>query len=141
MTPADPARDRLLIAVTSLGHFLCHLGELVFMGVMLAVQAEFHLDPGMAAVLPMLGFVLMGVGALPVGVWADWWGPAPVLQIYFLSMASAAVLVALSADVWTLFAALTLLGLALSIYHPVGLALLATTRAHGRAIGLSQDLR
>ena len=137
MTSHDPARERLLIAVTSLGHFLCHLGELTFMGVMLAVKDEFGLDPAHTAVLPMLGFVLMGVGGLPVGVWADWWGPARVLQIYFLAMAVAGCLVALSTNVWTLFASLTLLGLALSVYHPVGLALLATAKAHGRAMGIN----
>lgn len=99
MTSSDPARERLLIGITSLGHFLCHLGELVFVGAMFAVRDEFHLDPKQTAVLPTFGYVLMGVGALPVGVWADWWGPTRVLQIYFLAMAAVAGLVALSADV------------------------------------------
>ncbi len=138
MTDSEPRREHLLIGITSLGHFLCHLGELAFMGVMLAVKEELDLDPGMAAVLPMLGFVLMGVGALPVGLWADWCGPGRLLQVYFLSLAAAAGLVALSSGVGQLFVALTALGLALSIYHPVGLALLAAgVKEHGRAMGIN----
>src|SRR5262249_55444215 len=95
-------------------------------------------DPGMTAVLPMLGFLLMGAGALPVGAWADWWGPARVLQIYFLSLAGAAVLVALSSGVWQPLVALTLLGLALGGLHPGGAALLAAgVRRRGRAVGIN----
>jgi MFS family permease len=135
---SEQQSDRLVISITSLGHLLCHMGELVFIGVMLAVKKEMDLDETAITTLPMLGFILMGVGALPVGVWADWWGPARVFQIYFVSLAVSAVLVALATDVWQLFAALTLLGLALSIYHPVGLSLLSFgVKARGKALGIN----
>jgi MFS family permease len=91
-----PLDERSLLTVTSLGHTICHLGELVFVGVMLAVQKEFALESWQAAALAGPGYLLMGVGALPVGVLADWWGPTRVFQLYFVGMAVGGLLVAVS---------------------------------------------
>src|SRR5262245_6270693 len=133
-----PLNERSLLTVTSLGHTICHVGELVFVGVMLAVQKEFALESWQAAALAGPGYLLMGVGALPVGVLADWWGPTRVFQLYFIGMAVGGLLVAVSTTVWQLLAALTFLGLAASIYHPVGLALLSLgTGSRGRAMGIN----
>jgi MFS family permease len=63
-----------------------------------------------------------------------------VLLLYFLAMAAGGVAVALAQDTWQLFAALTLLGLATSIYHPVGVALLSLgvrPQNRGRAMGIN----
>jgi MFS family permease len=130
--------ERGIILTTSLGHAVCHMGELVFGGVILAVMAEFHLDPEQAAAVPMAGFLLMGVGALPVGLWVDAWGPTRVLFLYLLAVSAASLGVALAPNVPVLLASLTLLGLALSLYHPAGLALLSVgVRARGRALGIN----
>jgi MFS family permease len=127
-----------IIVITSLAHAVCHIGELVFAGVMLAVMVEFDLKPAEATTLALLGYVLMGAGALPVGFWADAWGPARVLLIYLLAMAFCAVAVALAPNLWLLFLALTGLGLAASIYHPAGLALISLgVKARGRAMGIN----
>jgi FSR family fosmidomycin resistance protein-like MFS transporter len=134
----DPSLERDLITVTSLGHFICHLGEGMYGGVLVAWVTQFELDRFWSAVLPMVGIVLLGAGAIPVSLWADAWGPTRVFRIYFFAMCAAALLVALSPNVLVLFIALTLLGMAASIYHPVGLALLAmgTTR-RGVAMGIN----
>jgi MFS family permease len=114
------------------------MGELVFSGMLVTVMREFALDRDQVAVLPMLGYVLMGVGAIPVGLWADAWGPTRVLFLYFLATAAACVGVALAPTVPVLIVALTVLGLALSIYHPAGLALLSRgVKARGRALGIN----
>ncbi len=135
------ARPRLaeedVVSVTAVGHALCHVGELVSAGALLALKSEFDLSRRDSAALPAVGFVLMGLGALPAGLIADVWGPVRVLKVYFLALAAAAVAVALAPDVWALFAALTALGLALSLYHPAGTTLLSLgARARGRAMGV-----
>ena len=63
--------EAAIVQITSLGHFLCHLGELVFTGVLTAVMVEFQLEPHVATALGLLGYVLMGLGAVPVGFLAS----------------------------------------------------------------------
>jgi MFS family permease len=130
--------EATIVGVTSLAHSLCHIGELVIAGAMLAVMREFQLDRLTAPALPLLGYVLMGVGAIPVGLWADAWKPTRMLMVYFLGMAAASLAVAASSNLATLLAALTGLGLMLSIYHPTGLAMISLgVRARGRAMGIN----
>src|SRR5262245_58176269 len=79
-------REWIIVKVTSLAHFLCHLGELIFPGVMLAVRDEMQLSPSQTTELAVLGYVLFGAGALPVGLWADAWDSRRILLIYFVAM-------------------------------------------------------
>jgi FSR family fosmidomycin resistance protein-like MFS transporter len=133
----EPLSLRMSILVTCLGHALCHGAELLFPGVMLAVMAEFTLNPAEAGALALPCYLLMGLGAFPVGLWCDRWGPIPVLSVYFLAVTIACVLVACSVNATTLLIALIVLGLAISIYHPVGLALLSLHKeVRGRALGI-----
>jgi len=61
-----------------------------------------------------------------------------VLIVYFFWMAAAAVLVALASQWWILALGLTVLGAALSLYHPAGLALITQgCRRRGRALGIN----
>src|SRR5262245_43461471 len=91
---AQPGTERAIIEITSVGHTICHIGELIFPGVLLTVKDEFQLEPHLATALGLLGYVLMGVGAIPVGLWADTWGPRRVMFWYFLLMAAAGLAVA-----------------------------------------------
>jgi MFS family permease len=135
----EPAADEwTIVKITSLAHFLCHLGELIFPSVMVAVMAEFGLEPHVATALALLGYILLGAGALLVGLWADAWDPRRILLIYFFAMAGAGLAVALAPDVPFLFVGLTLLGLAASIYHPTGLAMISMgVRQRGKALGIN----
>src|SRR5436305_1478893 len=135
---SEPLDERSLVFITSLGHAICHMGELIFPAVMMAVMREFGLRPDHAADLALLGYVLLGVGAIPMGAWADAWGPTRVMQLYFLLMAVTAVGVAFSQETWHLVVTLTALGLAASIYHPAALTMisLGVTR-RGRAMGIN----
>lgn len=131
--------ERDIVLVTSLGHFLCHLGETLYSAMLVVWMIEFQLSEYWSTNLPQVGIFLLGAGALPVSVWAHLWGPTRVFRIYFFALAAAGILVALSSTVWMLFASLTLLGMAVSIYHPVGLTLLSlgTKASRGRAMGIN----
>lgn len=134
----DALDERSLVFITSMGHAICHMAELVFTGVLLAVMKEFELRADVATALALLGYVLLGVGAIPMGAWADAWGPARVMQLYFVLLAVASLAVAASTAVWQLFLALTALGLAASIYHPAALTMISLgVKRRGRAMGIN----
>lgn len=138
LTDPRDAREKSIILVTSLAHALCHIGELIFFGTMEAVMHQFGLKEDQVTALALPGLILMGAGALPVGLWADTWGTRRVLQIYLFAMAGAGLAVALAPSIWLLAVALTFLGLAASIYHPAGVAMLSLgVRARGRAMGIN----
>ncbi len=139
-SPAPPRHlsERAIIIITSLGHAICHMGELAYFGLMAAVITQFDLKEDQATALALPGLILMGAGALPVGAWADSWGHGRVFLIYFLAMATSCLAVALAPNVWVLCLTLTLLGLAASIYHPVGVAMLSLgVKARNRAMGVN----
>jgi predicted MFS family arabinose efflux permease len=135
---AATRREWRIIGITSAGHALCHTGELVFAGILLALKQEFDLSPYQVTLLGLAGYVLMGVGAVPVGLWTDRWSARGVLTVYFFALALAATAVVLAPTAGLLAAALTGLGAALSLYHPAGLAMIAHgCRARGRAMGVN----
>jgi MFS family permease len=132
------ATEWRIIGITSLGHSLCHISELAFAAVLGAVIAEFRLGPDRAAALAVPGFVLYGVGAIPAGLWTDRRGPRVVLTAYFLLLALAALLVCAARTPWQLGASLSLLGAAISLYHPAGLTMVSNgCQRRGRAMGIN----
>ena len=135
---AIESREKSLVLSTCLGHAICHLGEMMFPCVMVAVMLEFSMAQNHATFIALWGYVLLGVGALPVGWWVDKWDPARILFIYLVLMAAMGLVVAFAPTKLALFIALTGLGCAASIYHPAGLAMLSMTkRARGRAMGIN----
>jgi MFS family permease len=134
-----PARNEWrIIGLTSIGHTLCHISELVFAGALATLMVEFSLQPDQVTLLGLSGYILMGLGAVPTGLGTDRWGARRVLTVYFFWLAAAAGAVAVAPSAWTLAAALTGLGAALSLYHPAGLALITHgCRTQGRAMGIN----
>lgn len=130
--------ERAVVMVTALGHILCHMGMTIFPGVLIAIRSELQLASHHVTALALLGYVLMGLGALPVGIWVDLRGPSRPLSIYFFLMAFSGLLLACTTGTIHLFIGLTLLGLAASIYHPVGLAMISLhVRDRGKAMGIN----
>ncbi|NOX57624.1 MAG: MFS transporter [Planctomycetes bacterium] len=129
--------ERSILIVTSLGHALCHWSALLITGIFEQVRSEFALSHFLVTVLPLTGYVLMGVGSLPAGLLTDRLGPKFVLLIYFSATALASVVAALSQNAWGFAFALTLLGGAVSLYHPTGLAMISRGfRKRGSAMGI-----
>src|SRR3989442_4978361 len=83
-------------------------------------------------------FVMFGLGSLPAGRLGDLWGRRAMMVVFFLGMGVTGLLIALSTGVWSLAAALTLMGVFSSIYHPVGIPMLVQgSRNPGFTIGVN----
>ncbi|MCA9266309.1 MAG: MFS transporter, partial [Planctomycetales bacterium] len=138
-TSVNPvANEWRIVCLTSVGHALCHIVELAYLALLPAVMAEFALTADKAALLGVPGVVLFGVGALPSGLWADRRGPQEALQGYFGLVIAFSLLVYFSSSPVSLGIGITLLGAAISIYHPVGLAMLSRGCLNrGRAMGIN----
>jgi MFS family permease len=135
---APPGQEWRIISITSVGHTLCHIGELMFAAILVALCQEFDLERDQTTLLGLAGFILFGVGAVPTGLWTDRWGSKRVLLVYFFALAAAALGVALAPTPLMLALALTALGAAISLYHPAGLTMIAHgCRVRGRAMGIN----
>jgi MFS family permease len=136
--PLFSTNEWRIMAITSAGHLLCHMGELAFAAVLVAVMVEFQIEADRAAAVAVPGFLLFGVCAVPAGIWTDRRGSQQTMTAYFFLLGLSAWMVFAAQSLWALTAALTCLGAALSIYHPSGLAMIAQGCRHrGRAMGIN----
>ncbi len=130
-------KERRIVGVTLVAHVLCHASVLVITGLLVPLQREFDLTEFWVTVLPLSGYVLMGVGAVPAGLMADRWGARPVLGVYFFLTGLGCAAAALAPNAWVFAGALTVLGAAVSLYHPTGLALISHgVEKRGLALGI-----
>jgi MFS family permease len=120
------------------GHLMDHLFLLIFA----TAVAAMAVDWGMAwqDLMPYTAgaFVMFGLGSLPAGRLGDLWGRRAMMIVFFLGMGISGLLIAVTSGVWPLAAALTLMGIFASIYHPVGIPMLVQgARNPGFTIGLN----
>lgn len=121
------------------GHALDHMFLLVFATAVTAIAEEFQVQhwedlmPYSAA-----AFFFFGLGSLPAGRLGDMWGRRQMMAVFFFGIGLASMLVALTRTPTQLALALSLLGCAASIYHPVGIPmLLQGARRPGWTIGVN----
>lgn len=119
---SDQAR---LVAYVSVAHGLVHTIELTYAALLSRIEAEFGGGfLALGAVANVFAFTF-GASALPSGFLVDRFGSRRVLVGAFVSAAALAALVALSPNVWWLAVSLGFLGLAIGLYHPAGISLIA----------------
>jgi MFS family permease len=120
------------------GHALDHLFLLIFATAVAAIAADWGMAWQDLMPYTVGAFVMFGLGSLPAGRLGDLWGRRAMMVVFFLGIGAAAVLVATTSGVWTLAAALTLMGVFASIYHPVGIPMLVqNARNPGFTIGVN----
>ena len=135
MKPCSPQVTCLL----NIGHALDHLFLLVFATAVSAIAS----DMGFARwedLMPFSvgAFFLFGIGSLPSGRLGDLWGRRQMMLTFYFGIGAAAIITATVTNAWQIAAALSLLGLFASIYHPVGIPmLLQNAKNAGATIGLS----
>jgi predicted MFS family arabinose efflux permease len=119
---SDQAR---LVAYVSVAHGLVHTIELTYAALLSRIEAEFGGGfLALGAIANVFAFTF-GASALPAGFLVDRLGSRRVLVAGFVAAAALSVLVALSPNPWWLAVSLGLLGLAIGLYHPAGISLIA----------------
>ena len=106
------------------GHALDHLFLLIFATAVGAIAADWGMVWQDLMPYTAGAFVMFGLGSLPAGRLGDLWGRRAMMVIFFLGMGASGLLIASTSGVWSLAAALTLMGVFSSIYHPVGIPML-----------------
>ncbi len=118
------APTRLTALLLNAGHALDHLFLLIFATAVAAIAAEWKMVWQDLMPYTVGAFTMFGLGSLPAGRLGDLWGRRAMMVVFFLGLGATAMLVALTSGVWSLAAALTLMGVFASIYHPVGIPML-----------------
>ena len=132
------SRDRATALLLNVGHTLDHLFLLIFATAVATIAAEWRLPWQDLMPYAAGAFVMFGLGSLPAGRLGDLWGRRVMMVIFFIGIGAAAMLVSLSRGAWTLAAALTLMGVFSSIYHPVGIPMLVQhSKNPGFTIGVN----
>jgi MFS family permease len=122
----------------NVGHGLDHLFLLIFATAVAAIAADWRMVWTDLMPYTAGAFVMFGLGSLPAGRLGDLWGRRAMMIVFFLGMGVTAMLIALTGGVWSLAAALTLMGVFASIYHPVGIPMLVQqSKNPGFTIGVN----
>src|SRR5688572_28060674 len=120
------------------GHALDHLFLLIFATAVAAIAADLSMLWQDLMPYTVGAFVMFGLGSLPAGRLGDLWGRRSMMIVFFLGMGVSGLLIALAPSTWPLAAALTLMGVFASIYHPVGIPMLVQSATNpGFTIGLN----
>ncbi|MEE8338175.1 MAG: MFS transporter [Dehalococcoidia bacterium] len=120
--------ERRVILSASLAHAMTHGMELMFAALLLRIGFEFGADLAMLGVVTNIGTFTFGATALPAGYLSDRFGPRAVMAGCMAAAALFAAMVALSPTLPVLAVSLALLGAAIGLYHPAGVALVSTVR-------------
>ena len=120
------------------GHALDHLFLLIFATAVGAIAMQWGMVWQDLMPYTVGAFVMFGLGSLPAGRLGDLWGRRAMMVVFFTGIGASALLVSLAQGPWTLAAALTLMGIFASIYHPVGIPMLVQqARNPGFTIGVN----
>lgn len=123
---------------TCLAHGLTHLYLTMFTPLAAVMGRELGTDyEGMTFYFSVCT-LFFGLGAVPAGWLSDRFGEKALLVAFFVGCAIGGAVISAASDTRILATGFVLLGLATSIFHPVGNALITRViRARGRALGIN----
>ncbi|WP_424005219.1 MFS transporter (plasmid) [Haloarcula salina] len=128
--------ERYAIWFVTLAHMVVHMYELAIPVLVTVWIAEFSVNRAVIGTIVTIGYGLYGVGALPGGILADRYDSQQFIVACLVGMGLSFFLLSFSGNVVVLTVALGLWGLAGSVYHPTGLALLSRGfTQRGKAFG------
>jgi MFS family permease len=130
---------RRAVLLLNVAHAVDHMFLLIFAAAVASIAADFGFARWEDLMPYGVGaFVMFGLGSLPAGRLGDLWGRRSMMLVFFFGIGAAALLAALAQGPWQLAAALTLIGVFASIYHPVGIPMLLQGAAKpGATIGVN----
>ena len=118
--------DRRHFLFLNVGHFLDHFFLLIFASAAaLVLVSEWQLPYGELIPYSTAGFVAFGLFSLPSGWLADRWGREGMMSVFFIGIGLSAIGASTAQSPTQIAIWLFTVGLFASIYHPVGLALIA----------------
>jgi MFS family permease len=120
------SNDRAIMRFTMLGHGLVHWFELSIPIFLVAWQEEFAVSTTLVGLIVALGYAPFGLGALPAGALSDRFGPKRLVLACFAGMTASFLALSLAPSIYLIGAALVFWGIAASVYHPAGMALIST---------------
>lgn len=120
------ANDRAIARFTMLGHALVHWFEMSIPIFLVVWRDSFGGSIALLGTVVAIGYALFGIGALPAGILADRFGPKRLVLLCFTGMGVAFLGIAASSSIYLIGAALVCWGIAASVYHPAGMALIST---------------
>ena len=118
--------DRRHFLFLNVGHFLDHFFLLIFASAAaLVLVSEWQLPYGELILYSTAGFVAFGLFSLPSGWLADRWSREGMMSVFFIGIGLSAIGASTAQSPTQIAIWLFTVGLFASIYHPVGLALIA----------------
>jgi MFS family permease len=131
-------KQRARFLFLNLGHAYAHMFLLLYPTVVILLERQGAGGYGELLLPTTAGFVAFGLGTLPSGWLGDRWSRHGMLAAMFLGLGAAGLVVGLSDSLAGLTLGLALIGLAASIYHPVGIAMVVENAERvGRALGIN----
>src|SRR4051794_25094920 len=127
-----------VITFVNAAHFIDHYAMLIFAAAVIIMGPA--LGMAYSELLPYAtpGFVAFGAGSLITGWLGDRWSRRHMMVIFFIGIGAAMISVGFVSSPLQLGAALLLIGLFASIYHPVGTAMIVSYADKlGREMGLN----
>ena len=131
------AAEPRIVLYTASPASLIHILEWTYSALLVDIGDQYGVGFFLLGALSNVFSYAFGFAALPSGLLTDRLGSQRVLYLCLGGASLAAVLVGLSPNVWLLAVALAALGLAIGLYHPAGISLIAQgVRQRGMALGL-----
>ena len=120
------------------GHLYDHLFMLLYPTVLLSIGREIEGRYGELLGLSVYGFIAFGAGALPAGWLGDRWSRRGMMIVFFIGLGASSIVTGLATGPVGIALGLFAIGVFASIYHPVGIALVAeNARRLGREMGIN----
>ena len=132
------AEDKKVLAFTGAAHGLTHYVELTYptLAVIYAVEIGRPIEEVLG--WSLIGYMLLGFGALPAGYLADHLGSRLMVTTGLLMSGAAMLVAGLVPPGWPIVVCLAIVGLGASTYHPAGIGLISrTVSARGSALGIN----
>lgn len=117
--------DRSIVGLVMVAHAMVHTYELSIPILVTIWLDRFGVTAGTMGLVVSAGYALFGLGALPGGVLADYYGSRRLILGCLAGMGGSFLLLGIAPSVSVLALALVCWGTAASVYHPSGLSLIS----------------
>jgi len=128
----------LALWFSCIGHTYSHLLTMLYLTVVLTLEREWGMGYAELIKLSTLGALLFGAGALPMGWIGDRWSAVGMMVVYFVLTGLMAIATSFANTPNEMMLGLAAIGLAGSIYPPVGIAWMVRNAVkRGKALGVN----